>query len=67
MFKAWKAYGKDTSIVLIIHEIGEKNIFDQRAVEFELTKMGIRCRRTIFPALYQQLTLSNDSVLTFNG
>jgi hypothetical protein len=57
MFEAWKLYNNPKAIVLIIHEAKDKNIFDQRAVEFELIKKKVRCVRTIFDKLCEKLIL----------
>ena len=53
--------------MLTIHEHGEKNIFDQRAVEYELVRKGITCERTIFENLHNKIKLSEDGILTFKG
>jgi len=66
MYKAWKLYGNPQAIVLIVHEFREKNIFDQRAVEYELLRKGVRCERTIFNGLHKKLKLSTERVLTYN-
>lgn len=65
MYEAWKMYGNPSAIVLIIHEEREKNIFDQRAVEYEFLKKGVRVIRTVFKNLLEKLHLNDDRILTF--
>jgi len=33
---AWKAYGKEDAAVLFVVQDGERNVFDQRWLEYEL-------------------------------
>ena len=34
--EAWRAYGNDAAQVLLVVQEGERNVFDQRWIEYEL-------------------------------
>ncbi|KAL1411939.1 Glutathione synthetase [Vanrija albida] len=49
---AWKAYGNPNAIVLVVTQDGERNIFDQRALQYELQAThGIKSIRHTFAEL----------------
>ena len=37
--EGWKAYGNDDAAVLLVVQEGERNVFDQRWLEFELLEV----------------------------
>lgn len=66
-YKGWKMYGNPNAILLIITEYKEKNIFDQRAIQFDFIRRGVKAIMTIFQGLDDKLVLQEDRKLTYEG
>ena len=65
---AWREYGKPESWVLVVEEQGERNIFDQRALEFGLWKRHrIPLIRRTLTQLAQEASLGPDGELFVSG
>lgn len=47
-YEAWKLYKNPDAALLIVTEYKEKNIFDQRAIQFDFMRRGVRAIMTIF-------------------
>ncbi|WVQ83241.1 glutathione synthetase [Cryptococcus sp. DSM 104549] len=63
--QGWKAYGDESAVVLFVVQEGERNVFDQRWLEYELLEThGIHTIRHTFPELASLASLSpTDSTL----
>jgi glutathione synthase len=50
IYEAWKLYGNVKAYVLFVVQPAERNVFDQRLIEYELfEKFKVKCiRRTLF-------------------
>lgn len=63
--EGWRAYRVKDAVVLFVVQDGERNVFDQRALEYELVaKHGIRSVRATFADLAKHATLGDDKRLT---
>lgn len=63
--EGWRAYRVKEAVVLFVVQDGERNVFDQRALEYELlSKHGIRSVRATFGELATRAKLGDDKVLT---
>lgn len=47
----WAAYGRDKAAVLFVVQPGERNVFDQRGLEYILSSKGVRVIRMTFAEL----------------
>ncbi|WWC59434.1 glutathione synthetase [Kwoniella dejecticola CBS 10117] len=56
--QGWKAYGKDDAVILFVVQEGERNVFDQRWLEYELLEShGIQVIRHTFSELSSLATI----------
>jgi glutathione synthase len=68
MARAHKLYGNEKAVILFVVQKIERNITDQRNIEYELFRTyNIRCIRRTLSQIAQNATLDNDSVLRIDG
>lgn len=65
--KAWELYGSEKAIVMFLVEDTQRNIFDQRCIEYELWKRNIPTRRKGFADVCKTGTLDQDKKLFVDG
>ncbi|XP_019945053.2 glutathione synthetase [Paralichthys olivaceus] len=61
--KAWELYGSERAIVMFLVEDTQRNIFDQRCIEYELWKRNIPTRRKGFGDVVKTGKLDQDKRL----
>ncbi|KAG8902836.1 hypothetical protein FRB99_004032 [Tulasnella sp. 403] len=67
MVAAHKAYGSPSASILFVVQPGERNLFDQRWLEYELTeKHSIRVIRQTFNQLFSSATVTSTGDLTLS-
>lgn len=59
----WAAYGADKAAVLFVVQPGERNVFDQRGLEYELAAKGVRVLRRTFAELAAAKVASDGRLL----
>ncbi|XP_060930461.1 glutathione synthetase [Limanda limanda] len=60
--KAWELYGSERAIVMFLVEDTQRNIFDQRCIEYELWKKNIPTRRKRFDDVCKTGTLQDKKL-----
>uniref|UniRef100_A0A672I6H6 Glutathione synthetase n=1 Tax=Salarias fasciatus TaxID=181472 RepID=A0A672I6H6_SALFA len=64
---AWELYGSDRAVVMFLVEETQRNIFDQRYIEYELWKRNIHTIRRRFDDVYKTGSLDQDKRLFVDG
>ncbi|EOQ99321.1 Glutathione synthetase [Wallemia ichthyophaga EXF-994] len=67
VYKSGYLRSKHSPYILFVVQENERNVFDQRLLEFELSRRNIRIIRRTFAQLSQQAKLSEDNVLKVKG
>ncbi|XP_071089194.1 glutathione synthetase-like [Haliotis cracherodii] len=69
MVKAWELYGRKQAVLLFIVSEAERNIFDQRALEFKAYSLnhGVRVLRRTYLDIYNNASLTDDKRLMVDG
>ncbi|TIA92334.1 hypothetical protein E3P99_00619 [Wallemia hederae] len=67
VYKSGYLRSKHSPYILFVVQDNERNVFDQRLLDFELSRRNIRTIRRTFSQLSQQASLSDDKVLKVNG
>uniref|UniRef100_A0A3Q2V0M2 Glutathione synthetase n=1 Tax=Haplochromis burtoni TaxID=8153 RepID=A0A3Q2V0M2_HAPBU len=65
--KAWELYGSEKAVVAFFVEDVQRNIFDQRFVEYELWKRNIHVIRLRFEDVFKAGSLDQDKRLFVHG
>ncbi|XP_008316349.1 glutathione synthetase [Cynoglossus semilaevis] len=65
--KAWELYGSEKAVVMFLVEDKQRNIFDQRCVEYELWKRNVPTTRKRFDVVYKTGSLDQDKKLFVDG
>ncbi|XP_026010128.1 glutathione synthetase [Astatotilapia calliptera] len=65
--KAWELYGSEKAVVAFFVEDVQRNIFDQRFVEYELWKRNIHVIRLRFEDVFKAGSLDQDKRLFVDG
>ncbi|KAM9343423.1 glutathione synthetase isoform 2-T3 [Pholidichthys leucotaenia] len=65
--KAWELYGSEKAVVMFLVEETQRNIFDQRCVEYELWKRNIPTMRKRFDDVSATGSLDQDKRLFVDG
>lgn len=63
IFEAHKEYGKSDAIVLMVVQPNERNIFDQRWIEYKVFDRGVKMIRKTLKEIKEQATLLPDKSL----
>lgn len=64
---AWELYGSDRAVVMFLVEDTQRNIFDQRYIEYELWKRNIHTIRRRFDDVSKTGSLDQDKRLFVDG
>ncbi|KAG7519382.1 hypothetical protein JOB18_007268 [Solea senegalensis] len=67
MAKAWELYGSERAVVMFLVEDTQRNIFDQRCIEYELWKRNIPTTRKSFDDVRKTGSLDQDKKLFVDG
>ncbi|TIB72047.1 glutathione synthase [Wallemia mellicola] len=67
IYKSGYLRSKHSPYILFVVQDNERNVFDQRLLEFELSRRGIRTIRRTLTQLTQQASLSDENALKVNG
>uniref|UniRef100_A0A671UDV2 Glutathione synthetase n=1 Tax=Sparus aurata TaxID=8175 RepID=A0A671UDV2_SPAAU len=65
--KAWELYGSERAVVMFLVEESQRNIFDQRYIEYELWKRNIPTKRKRFDDVCEKGSLDQDKRLFVDG
>ncbi|XP_046544103.1 glutathione synthetase-like [Haliotis rubra] len=69
MVKAWELYGRKQAVLLFVVSAAERNIFDQRALEFKAYSInrGVRVLRRTYLDIYNNASLTEDKRMIIDG
>ncbi|AWP09216.1 putative glutathione synthetase-like isoform 2 [Scophthalmus maximus] len=65
--KAWELYGSERAVVMFLVEDNQRNVFDQRFIEYELWKRNVPTTRKRFEDVCKSGSLDQDKRLFVDG